>query len=92
MKLSQMQPKTRLGCGFLCVSVLLTCILLAINGLIVANVYYASRPGLPDALQDQRVAQAIVFLGPIFLLFIEWWICDVALDWLRPMQQPADKG
>jgi hypothetical protein len=85
-------PKTRLGCGFLFVSVLLTCVLLAINGLIVTNVYYASRPGLPDALQDMRVAQAVIFLGPVLLLLVEWWICDVALDWIRPQRQPVDKG
>jgi len=81
------QPKHRLGCGFLLVSVLLTCILLAINGLIVMNVFIASSPGLPEWAREPRVSQAVVFLGPVLLLFVEWWVCDVALDWLRPQRQ-----
>jgi hypothetical protein len=84
---TQPTPKARLGCGFLLVSGLLTCVLLSINGLIVTNVLQASWPGLPDTLRDQRMAQALVFLVPVLLLFIEWWICDVALDWLRPQQR-----
>ena len=78
----QNPAKTRLGCGFLTVSALLTCVLLAINGLIVTNLVQAVSPG-PQPLADQRFAQVAVFLGPILLLFVEWWICDVALDWLH---------
>lgn len=80
-------PKPRLGCGFLCVSALLTCVLLAINGLIVMNLVNALLPILPSDLKDHRVDQAIVFLGPMALLILEWWACDVAIDWLRPIAQ-----
>jgi hypothetical protein len=76
-----------LGCGFLLVSVVLTCVLLGINGLIVSNLFYASQAGLPEELKQPRVAQAVVFLGPVVLLFVEWWVCDVALDWLRPQRR-----
>jgi hypothetical protein len=76
--------KARLGCGFLCVSALLTCILLAINGLIVMNLVNAFMPMMGNDPRNQRAAQAIVFLGPLVLLMIEWWVCDVAIDWLRP--------
>ena len=85
-----MTPKTRIGCGFLLVSAFLTCVLLGINGLIVMNVVSAVLPSLPE--EWRRAAQAIVFLGPIVLLFLEWWICDVAIDWLRPYRSSADKG
>jgi hypothetical protein len=78
------KPQTRLGCGFLLVSVLLSCVLLGINGLIVSNLYYAMRAVLPEMLQSVRVAQAIVFVGPLLLLVVEWWVCDVTLDWIRP--------
>ncbi|HZN33076.1 MAG TPA: hypothetical protein VFB80_04625 [Pirellulaceae bacterium] len=77
--------KARLGCGFLLVSAALTCVMLAINGLIVTNLVAAYSPG-PLPLENQRVAQAAVFLGPVVLLFVEWWIFDVALDWLRPQR------
>ena len=83
-------PKPRIGCGFLCVSALLTCILLAINGLIVMNLVNAILPTLPDVWHQPNIAQAIVFLGPVLLLVIEWWACDVALDWLRPMGGPSN--
>jgi hypothetical protein len=80
-------PRVRLGCGFLCVSTVLTCVLLAINGLIVMNLVNAVLPTLPEDLRQDRdrVAQAVVFLGPLALLVIEWWACDVAIDWLRPV-------
>jgi hypothetical protein len=77
-------PRTRLGCGFLVVSAILTCILLGINALIVTNAYDASRQVLPETLRHKGAEQAILFLGPVLFLFIEWWICDVAIDWLRP--------
>lgn len=76
--------RARLGCGFLCVSAVLTCVLLAINGLIVMNLVNAVLPTLPEEMRQDRVAQAVVFLGPLALLVIEWWACDVAIDWLRP--------
>jgi len=79
-------PKARVGCGFLCVSAILTCVLLAINGLIVMNLVNAILPTLPEEWNSTRFAQAAVFLGPLALLLIEWWICDVALDWLRPLR------
>src|SRR5262245_44905122 len=82
---SPLPGRARLGCGFLLVSTGLTCVLLAINGLIVTNLVAAYSPG-PLPLQNQRVAQAIVFLGPVTLLFVEWWIFDVTLDWLRPQR------
>ena len=80
-------PRTRLGCGFLCVSAILTCVLLAINGLIVMNLVNAVVPTLPQEWREPRIAQAAVFLGPLLLLLIEWWVCDVTIDWLRPAAQ-----
>jgi hypothetical protein len=83
------KPKTRLGCGFLLVSLLLSCVLLGINGLIVSNVFHATQANLPEELRQPRVAQAVVFLGPVLLLILEWWICDVTIDWLRPSGERA---
>src|SRR5689334_17792170 len=85
MPKQQPTTKARLGCGFLCVSAVLTCVLLVINGLIVMNLVNAILPTLPEEMRQDRVAQAVVFLGPLALLVIEWWACDVAIDWLRPV-------
>ena len=79
--------QVRIGCGFLLVAAILSCVLLAINGLIVMNLMNAIHPTLPEEWRQPRIAQGIVFLGPLILLVIEWWICDVALDWLQPVQR-----
>jgi len=93
VKESSQRPKTRLGCGFLLVSAVLTCVLLGINGLIVMNLVNALLPTLaPEWRYQSRIGQAIVFIGPLVLLVIEWWICDVTIDWLRPLSRRKDKG
>jgi hypothetical protein len=74
----------RLGCGFLLLSVLVSCVLLVLNGLIVTNVFYASAESLPEVLRDRRASQAVVFLGPVVLLVVQWWAYDVTVDWLWP--------
>ncbi len=88
---SKPKPQSRVGCGFLLVSAMLTCILLGINGLIVMNVVTAIMPLLSDDPRKPRIAQAIVFLGPVLLLFIEWWVCDVSLAWLQPQRASAKR-
>jgi hypothetical protein len=85
------QPRTRLGCGYLVVTIFITCVMLTINGMIVTNGYYTMSVTMPPGSIHPRLGQAIVFLGPVVLLFIEWWAFDVATDWLRP-RQPAPKG
>lgn len=88
LRLGKQKERTRIGCGFLVVAALLTCVLLAINGLIVMNLVNAIVPTLPDEWRSARsVQQAAVFLGPLLLLVVEWWVCDVALDWLQPARQ-----
>lgn len=78
------QPRTRLGCGYLLMATLLTCVLLAINGLIVINLVSAVMPALPRDWRQPRLIQSLMFLMPLALLVLEWWVCDVTLDWLRP--------
>ena len=87
-KAASRSPRPRIGCGFLIVSALLTCVLLGINGLIVMNLVNAVLPTLPGIWRHQtRLGQAVVFVGPLILLLIEWWICDVVIDWLRPLDR-----
>ena len=82
-------PRTRLGCGYLLFTVVISCVLLTINGLIVTNAYYTIAVSMPPGSIHPRLGQTIVFLGPVFLLFIEWWVFDVTTDWLRPRQRVA---
>lgn len=89
---SRSDSLSRLGCGYVLATVLITCVLLVLNGLIVSNVYQTAAGGLPEIFRDRRWAQAIVFLGPVFLLVIQWWAYDVAVDWLWPRRQKAKQA
>lgn len=77
----------RLGCGWLFLSVLAACILLVINGLVIRNVFVATAATMPELFEDRRLSQAIVFLGPVLLLVVQFWAYDVAVDWLWPTRQ-----
>jgi hypothetical protein len=74
----------RLGCGHLAMTLLVSCLLLVLNSLIISNLLRTGLPTLPESLRDRRWIQAIVFLGPVLLLVVQWWTWDVALDWLWP--------
>jgi hypothetical protein len=89
---SRLDSFSRLGCGLVLVTVVVSCLLLVLNGLIVTNVYQATQANLPDMLREHRWAQAIMFLGPIVMLVIQWWAYDVAVDWLWPRTRSASKG
>jgi hypothetical protein len=82
-------PRTRLGCGYLLFTVVISCVLLTINGLIVTNAYYTATVSMPPGTIHPRIGQAIVLLGPVLLLCIEWLVFDVATDWLRPRERAA---
>ena len=76
----------RLGCGFIALIVVVSCALLAVNGLIVSNVLQSTHDSLPIMLRQERWMQAISFLGPVLMLVVQWWAYDVASDWLWPMR------
>ena len=75
----------RLGCGHLLGSVVLACLLLTLNGIAVASLYHAWMSRLADFWRSPRIAQTILFLGPILLLVVQWWAIDVIVDYFRPL-------
>ncbi len=76
----------RLGCGFITLVVVVSCALLAMNGLIVSHVLRSAGESLPPVLRQARWTQAISFLGPVLMLVVQWWAYDVAIDWLWPLR------
>jgi hypothetical protein len=72
------------GCGFILFTCLVTCLLMVVNGGLVAAGYRWLAELGPRILQHPRVAQASLFLLPVMLLFLQWWFLDRLLDWLRP--------
>jgi hypothetical protein len=84
--MSQRRSTARLGCGFIALIVVVSCALLAVNGLIVANVLQSTRDSIPPVLRQERWIQTISFLGPVLMLVVQWWAYDVASDWLWPLR------
>jgi len=79
------------GCLSLLAAVLLACVLLVGNGFLVAFILGAAIPRLPAAWNPARSAQAVMFLGPVLLLVVEWWAYDVLTDWIFPLHRRASR-
>jgi hypothetical protein len=68
------------GCGFLLASCIITCCFLVINALLVHSCYYWLAPFAPPVVRTAKVAQFIMFVGPVLLVIVEWWIFDWFVD------------
>lgn len=72
-----------LGCLFVVASTLLTCLLLFFNGGLVQAAYAMIAPSGPALMQNPRVSQFVLFLGPVLLVVIEWVMIDFVIGRLR---------
>ncbi len=80
------------GCGFLLGTCFVTCALLIVNGIVVSHAYNWFAPPEPSFFARPRVAQAILYAGPVALLFIEWWLLDLLVDLsLREVDASGEK-
>ena len=67
------------GCAVVMGSVLISCVLLFLNGgLVMALINALHEGGVPWAA-DERITQFVVLIGPVLLLVIQWMM----LDYLR---------
>ena len=77
MESKQQSSPGRDGCGFLVLTCVGICLLLAINGVLVA-LFYAWLLRMNPAWSDRpRLSQTLHFVGPVLLVFLEWWLIDV---------------
>ena len=65
------------GCFTIIWMCLVTSLFLVINGAIVAGIYVLITPEDPGL---RRLVQIALYLGPVILIFPEWWIIDLILD------------
>jgi hypothetical protein len=75
------------GCGFIIFTCLVSCLLMIVNGGLVAAVYQWVAEWGPGLLRQSRVAQATLFVVPVLLLFVQWWLLDHLLDFVRPQRR-----
>ena len=77
-------PIRRDGCGFLVLTSLITGLFLVLNSALVWRFYPNLAAAGPAFLQHNRIAQMALFLGPVILIFAEWWIVDFVVETLSP--------
>lgn len=75
------QPARGDGCGFLLGTIVFSCLLLILNGVIITGLYqfylWWSPDGPSGTLQRIKAPQIFVFVGPVLLLFAEWTLIDM---------------
>lgn len=81
---SQSRPE---GCGFLALTCLFTCFFLILNSALTVRFYPQLSAFAPSLLQHPRVEQMMMFLGPVLLIFVEWWLVDLIVDALSPLSR-----
>lgn len=80
------------GCGFLLFTCLFACLMLLVNGGLTLSIYSWLAPGGPKWLRDPRVAQSLMYVGPVVLLVIQWWLLDTLFEGFWPRRRASRKG
>lgn len=75
------------GCGHFLATGIVSAFFLVINGVLVASLYTWLAPMGPAVLSHPRAAGVIAIVGPLLLVFVEWWL----IDWLVDIFSPRDK-
>lgn len=75
----------QLGCAHLCAMLLVTGVLLIADTFVVTIAYRSWLEFRGDKRPDPRLAQTVLIVGPLLLLFLQYWLYDRLRDWLiRP--------
>jgi len=83
------RPRTE-GCGYLVLTCFVTCFLLVLNSAVVSTFYPPLAAAGPSFMRHARVAQMFMYLGPVVLIFLEWWIVDLAVEAVTPVRPGRD--
>ena len=68
------------GCLILGATLFIASLLFVVNGVVIGMVYAQISPNGPPWLREAKVAQILMFVGPIVLLVVQWWIFDFVSD------------
>lgn len=81
------------GCGFLLFACLMACVLLIINAVVLRTLYAWYLPQAPQFVQHPRFGRAVLFVGPLFMLVVQWALFDRIQDLVgRPPDEDEPKG
>jgi hypothetical protein len=70
-----------------CVS---SCLFLLLNSALIKGFYGQFALQGPDFLLRPRVVQAVMFIGPVLMIFVEWWVIDLVVDLVTPKRDIDD--
>src|SRR5690606_36894742 len=79
-------------CGFAVASVTFGCLLLVLNGGVVAAVYFALAESGPLWMRNRSLAQFALFVGPVLLLVLEWALIDLVSRQRHGETHPAQRS
>lgn len=81
----QVPALLQLGCAHLVVMLFATSLLLVADTFAISLAYQSWLELRGDRRHDPRFAQAVLIVGPLLLLFLQYWLYDRLRDWvLRP--------
>jgi len=71
------------GCGFVLLTFLFSCFFLLLNSALISKLVPAPETA-PGLLARPGVNQAVLFVGPVILIFVEWWLVDLVVALVTP--------
>ena len=72
------------GCGFVLLTFLFSCLFLVLNSALISKLLPPLLEAGPAVLRRPGVVQAILFAGPVMLIFVEWWLVDLVVVLVTP--------
>ena len=66
------------GCIHVCAITLFACVLLVMNGGVVAAIYFSIAAVGPKPMADPRMAQLALYVLPVLMLIGQWHLVDMA--------------
>ena len=79
----------QLGCGHLVALLVVTSVLLVIDTFAVSLAYQAWSEYRGPRADNPRIVQAVLIIGPLVLLFLQYWLYDRVRDLVF---KPANPG
>ena len=76
------------GCGFVLLTFLFSCFFLVLNSALISKVMPPPEVA-PALLSRPGVVQALLFVGPVLLIFFEWWLVDLVVALVTPHRDAA---
>lgn len=79
------------GCGFVLLTFLFSCFFLVLNSALIGKFAPPLMDAGPALLRRPGVVQAVLFAGPVILIFVEWWLVDLVVAVLTPQRDSSSE-